>query len=472
MSEATKGLEGGFKIEVSEDRLTATVVIAAGASVSAAQIIPALREMKLAAFDDGAIIEALEARKAEAISIVAAKGKPAVDEQPRRIEYRVPVADEINCTIAKLEAGKVVATLSASVPGTDGVDVFGLPIAHKKGEMCTIGRNLSLAKDEITATAGGNFRLCKNTLSVEPLLELRDDRNPAPVQFDGDVLVKGSLGEGRILEISGSLTVGGAIEAVQLKTGGAVNVKGGVIGKTKGHYLIGGDLRCRFISGGLLVASSNVYVQSEVIHSHIVCSGRLTVSRGAISGGDIAAIGGISCSVLGHPNGAPTVVEAGSGRAFRTHAASIAKQIEANRKRIEDVRAKIEPLMRRPKLLNAQQKERATELLYEAGELEERTIQMAKDLEDQRSRVSADECPEILVSDVAHPGVTVRLGITQTVISMALKGPFKLATRKLAAITEIVLIDQTDQSVTALPSHLVPPEDARKTGATAKQAAA
>ena len=53
------------------------------------------------------------------------------------------------------------------------------------------------------------------------------------------------------------------------------------------------------------------------------------------------------------------------------------------------------------------------------------------------------------MTEVVHPGVTVRLSGIETVISAAFKGPFKLALRKLGAITEIVLIDETDQSVNA-----------------------
>ena len=393
MSEPTKTQDVAFKIEVSEDRLTATVAIAEGAKVSAAEIIAALREMKVTPFDDGAINEAVEKPKAEAISIVAARGTPAVDERPKKIEYRVPVADEVACAIAKVEAGQVVATLSASVPGTDGVDVFGQPIAHKKDETFKIGRNLSLVKDEITANAAGNLRLSGNSLSVEPFLELRDDdHDMAPVTFDGDVLVKGCVSEGRVLELSGSLTVGGAIEAVQLKTGGPVNVKGGIIGKAKGKYVVGGELRCRFISGGSIVAAADVHVQSEIVQSHLICSGRLTVAHGAISGGDISANGGISCKVLGHSGGAPTVVEAGTGKAFRSLVAATNSQIDANRKRVAEVRAKIEPLMRQQKLLTPQQKEKATELLFEAGEMEEKTAQMSKELDDQIRQVSEKEC--------------------------------------------------------------------------------
>ena len=149
--------------------------------------------------------------------------------------------------------------------GTDGSTVFGEPIPRKKKVSVQVGRNLLEGKGKVVAQQPGGLRLIDNVLSVEPLLEVRGDSdNVAPINFDGDATFRGSISEGRIVQISGSLNVSGAIEAIQLNTGGSVIAQGGIIGKQKGKYAIGGDLRCRFVSGGLLTVGKDVLVQSDI----------------------------------------------------------------------------------------------------------------------------------------------------------------------------------------------------------------
>jgi hypothetical protein len=67
------------------------------------------------------------------------------------------------------------------------------------------------------------------------------------------------------------------------------------------------------------------------------------------------------------------------------------------------------------------------------------------------------------VAQFVYPGVTVRFPGVETVFTTAFKGPFTLTPRKAGGITEIVLIDGTDQSKSVLPSHHIDPAAAAKT---------
>jgi uncharacterized protein (DUF342 family) len=462
-----------FSIRISPDCMSATLGVCANSDISAATVIAALREMKFAAFDDGCVIETLDKRSGTAISIVIATGIPAIDERPARIDYRIPVADGVSRSIARVEAGQLVANLSPAIAGVDGRDVFGKVIPHRKGDAPQIGRGLSLVKGELISTSQGNVRLYGNLLSVEPLLELvENDVDTLPINFDGDAFTKGSVRGGRIIQVSGSLTVGGAMEAIQLKAGGAVNVKGGVIGRQKGKFVVGADLRCRFISGGLLIVGGDLLVQSEITDSRITCIGRVSVAHGPIFGGLIAANSGISCTVLGNANGTPTIVEAGDGLACRSFIASTKALIEANQKRVAEVRSKIEPLLQKLKHLNAMQKEKATELLYEAGELEAQTRTMAAGLEDQIRLYREKSIAEIEVKKAVMPGVTIRFAGVETTLQAALRGPCTLATRKTGSSSEIVVIDGIDHSQTVLPSRAVKTDELTGDTAAPKSKAA
>jgi uncharacterized protein (DUF342 family) len=455
----------GFQLQLSPDRATVTLDIQAGAAVTAASVIAGLRDMKLASFDDGLVIEALENRKREAISIVVASGTPAVPPRPEHVDFRVPLADEVAGTIARVTVGQVIGTLVPTVPGVDGRDVFGQPIIPEKDQQpLKIGRNLNVDKAEIIATAAGSLRLNGNVLSVEPLLELRadDDDNPPPVNFDGDMVVRGTLAEGRRLQLSGSLTVGGAIESIRLQTGGSVNVKGGIVGTQSGRFVIGGDLRCLFINGGVVIAGADVHAQSEIVHSRVSCAGRLTVAHGPIYGGAVAANGGISCRELGHLNGVRTIVEAGNSVICRSFVTPSCAAIGASRKRARDIRAKIEPLLKQMKRLTTQQREKATELLYEAEELETATTRMVAERERHMSLLTANARTEIQVADMVHAGVVVRFLGVETAFESAIQGPLTLAARKSGDVPQILLIDGNDRSKSALRSWPIDPIEEAK----------
>ncbi len=70
-----------------------------------------------------------------------------------------------------------------------------------------------------------------------------------------------------------------------------------------------------------------------------------------------------------------TIVEVGTDQTLRAMLMDFKTELDANRKRIAQVREKIAPLMQCLKRLTPQQKEKATELLYEADELEVQTEQ-------------------------------------------------------------------------------------------------
>jgi len=453
MNELPKASLDGVEIAISSDRMTVTLNIQHGAEASSSDIIAQLRALKIARFDDGMVIEAIEHSKKGNKSLEVANGVAPVDDRPGRVEYRVPFAIS-SPSPTKVEVEQVIANVTPGSMGTDGIDVFGQLIERRKSPpSLQIGRNLLEGNGKVICQARGNLQLIENVLSVEPLLEIRgDDGQLAPIVFDGDVAVRGSLDDGRSVEITGCLAVGGALEAVQLNAGGSVMVQGGLIGKQKGRYTIGGDLKCRFISGGIIVVGQDVQVQSDITESSITCGGRLVVDHGVIFGGIIAAIRGLACVTLGNTNGTPTLIEAGNGIAVRSFLVAARTQIEANQKRIQIIRSKIAPLVKVMKALTREQREKATELLFEADDLEMETKKLVADLEIQSRKLNENARAEVAIAKIVHPGVTVRFPDAETIFPTAIKGPLTLTQQKSNGHAQILLTNGTDQSTTILPS--------------------
>jgi len=465
MGEPPKDSQDGVDINVSADSMSVMLVIRQGANADFADIIRRIRDLKVARFDDGIVIEALDQSKSAQTSIEVARGVAPVDDHGGKIEFQIPFSQDSASLITMVEVGQTIGQLSAPISGTDGCDVFGKTVERRKVIPQGLGRNIHEENGKLISHLRGNLRFTGNILNVEPLLEVRADaENVAPITFEGDVLMHGNIRDGRNVQITGCLSVEGTMEAIQLTAGASVAVQGGIVGNQKGKYIIGGDLRCRSVTGGFIIASKDIHVQSNISDARITCGGRLQVAQGLIFGGVVAANSGLTCATLGHPGGVPTLIEAGEGIAARAFQAMTTARITANQKRIQIIRARIAPLMKIMKTLTPQQREKATELLYEADELEVATGKLITDQKTQTTELHDTARAEVTVSKMIHPGVTVRFPTAKTTFTSVFKGPFTLVPRQVDNTTQVVLIDGNDQSVTALPTIAVEAEDSAKSG--------
>jgi uncharacterized protein (DUF342 family) len=432
----------GFDITVSEDGLSATLTVMAGITLEAALVLAKLVELKIQGFNPAVITDALQKRGDGLLSIVVASGKAPVASRPGRVELKVPANHTAAGGITRVDNGQLVATITAGAAGVDGCDVLGQPVPHQIVEPAIKpGKNLRCSKSNIFATMAGNLRLIGGVLSVAPLLEMVEDQTFAAVNFDGDVMLKGTLRSDRVVRATGSFSVIGSVEAARIDVQGALVVKGGITGQLRGKCLVGGDLSCRFISAGMLIVGGDVHIESEISNSRIACAGKITVAHGNITGGEIIAGGGIICQFLGHSSRHATTLEVGTDQMARVLATTRGPEIKLLRSRACELRAKLEPLARNLEQLSAHQQDQLKRLLGEAEALETRADQLTAQLKafDQSQRQNRNE---ILVHQMAYPGVTVRFPGATAVIGTILKGPLKLLPKTRGQTTDIFMVDQ------------------------------
>jgi uncharacterized protein (DUF342 family) len=443
-----------FSIEASADGLTATLRAPAEAEVSAGDVISKLKEIGITHFDDGQLIENLGSRKGDALNLVVAQGVTPVHEHVGRFSFRVPFADVETGRVAKVASGQLIATVGPNVPGVDGRDIFGTTIPHQKADNPHVGGGVCFAKGALTATVSGNVQNVAGVVSVHPLLESRDgELATAETTFDGDVVIKAGLRDGRSIQATGCAIVNGPIEAATFRVDGWLHVKGGVVGRDKGSGYVGGDLVCRFASAARLTVRGDICVQNEIANSRVACTGRLTITNGSISGGTVTANAGITCHTLGSPAGTPTIIEVGMDQTLKTLFAEAKIEMDNNAKRATGIRERIVPLMERLKLLTPSQREKATELLYEADELDAAIIAKRKSLVEP-CRISAERAKaEIVVIGTVHPGVILRMPGARAAVSAALQGPLRIIPRKVGNLFEIVI--EQDGVTTALPTAVI-----------------
>jgi uncharacterized protein (DUF342 family) len=276
----------------------------------------------------------------------------------------------------------------------------------------------------------------ESTAVVRAVREITGDVGIAggDVQHEGDLRVGGSIGDGVTVQVSGSLTVSGSIEAATIRAGEDITVAGSIVGRGKGLCKSGRSITVRTANGATLEAGRDVVAALELIACRVVTGGALLSEGCRVQGGHITANGGVVCGVLGTSSGTPTVVEAGIDHRLRRLGEFHATEIDSNRKRVVKIRTEIDALMASGKSLSAKQKEMATEVLFNASEIEEQTEALIRS--------------EVTVNSVIHRGVTVRFGGVQAEIGGDITGPVKIWIKPLGHSHQILRTDlKTDTTV-------------------------
>ena len=242
----------------------------------------------------------------------------------------------------------------------------------------------------------------------------------------GSLVVRGHVDGGRTVRASGDISVAGVVEAARVEAGGNLRVDGGISGRGKGYCRAAGEIVTRYVANATLEAAGDVRAGTEVIHSRVVCGGALVIAEGDLVAGHATVTGGVTCRRIGSPGGVVTLVEVGIDAAFRAAADKAVPEIDAKRTKAKKIRAVVTPLLRNQKTLTSAQKERATELLFEADEIEADANRMFDALKVHYDRVSQVAKPVIRVSEWINPPVTVHVPGLRATIQTRFEGPLTI----------------------------------------------
>lgn len=268
----------------------------------------------------------------------------------------------------------------------------------------------------------------------------------AALESAGDVQVSGSVCAGVNVRVGGSLHIAGTIESSTVAAGGDLVADGGIVGRGKGRYTATRSLTARSILAAQIEAGGNVTASVEIANSRLIVGGALVCESGHLYGGHVTVNGGLRCGTLGSPGESETIIEVGLDESLRRLSAQHAGVIETNQNRIKRVRSQVEPLLAQQRALTPKQKETATELLYEAGELEERTLALIRQLRESVGASLAQARPEVTIALTIHPGVVLRFPGLEARFDRAVKGPIRIFKDGKGASARIVGLDLKDNA--------------------------
>ena len=328
------------------------------------------------------------------------------------------------------------------VDGEDGEDVYGGSIPRKLGAEARfdLGINVAHDGDLIMAIDSGQLIYENDKIRINTVLKISGDVDfgVGNVNFIKDVSVVRNILDLFKVKCGGTLEVGGLIEAADVETGADLVVVGGITGKEKGTFNIGNDIRSKYITNATVLAKNDITVGIEVVNSSVNCGGRLTISNGKLVGGHTYAMGGITVKNLGSEGEILTRVEVAIDESLKSKYDEYLPKINLNNHKIKKIKQVVEPLLANQKQLNAEQKGKATELLFQTYELDDEVNVMVTELRNLYNNIQARGVEEIIVTGTLYPKVALFFPRVEAKNIKCISGPIKIYPKKVGQNQRVV----------------------------------
>ncbi len=362
-------------------------------------------------------------------------------------------------SIMTVEEDTLLGWISPPKPGTEGMDVRGNTLRPKRRpKEVSLKNGVRLDEDgrSVFATVPGKVVYKNNELFIDEVVEVRGnvDFETGNLDLTTDVVIRGSIQDLFRVKTKKNLTVWGSIEAAEVEVAGNVTVRGGILNHSKGKVVAGGEIVAKFCDEANLEAQGDIHLGKEAINSRVHTEGKLTLSRGAVIGGQVHARYGIEVKTLGSVACVRTEIIVGLHPDELRKIAETSRENAKRRTAMGKLHHVLNPLIANSKRLNQVQREQATELMgrvatieMEMGESEQEVAELV--------RLSREAKPYVLVNSMIHPGVTITLNDRVVTVSQEIKGPIKIEKRKIKNYMAIAAVNQLTGSVYELPAHEV-----------------
>lgn len=442
------------KVEISRNKMEAYLSVCSppeGQPVSRQDIIDALQSKGVVYGVNDEIIDlALKLQKVlEPLTI--ARGTEPVPGENARIEYMFSTDATIKPTelvdgrvdyynlnlIHNVDPGQMLAVKRPLTAGNPGSTVTGEEIPAKPGKDVQLlaGKNVELVSGDtvgyaaddvvVTATAQGHVILTGNKVSVSNVYEVGGDVdfNTGNIEFNGSVVIKGSIREGFKVVANGDVIVMNSISDGIVECAGSVKVKNGIIGRSRSRIKAADSVLAKFVENAVIECGGDVLVGEAIMHSKVNAGKSVAVGgKGVLVGGQIRSGEDINCKVLGSHLATATEVEVGINPEVRKEYSRLLKEKESKENDHDKAQKAINMLKRMQSAEEMHPDKRA--LLVQVTKVQ---ISLARELEtineslrNLEFQIQQSDRGRIMVQGTIYPGVKVTMGSSVMQIKDAL----------------------------------------------------
>lgn len=318
--------------------------------------------------------------------------------------------------IELVEVGNEIAIYHPATRGEDGFDLGGQPKKSKNGkELAPLkGSGFEILEDGVTyrATMGGKITVKNNRLTISPVHEVSADVDltSGNVDFNGDVIIHGSVAEGMSVKATGTVTVDQVVESAYIEGKKGIILRGGVLGKNGAKIRSKGPISALFFEYADVETESDIEADS-FLNCRVYSGGsiNLTGKKGRIVGGTVHAVCSIEAQEIGNMVGANTEVSVGVHCHVIEKMGAIERSVQEEEKqlrRIEDGLNQFEAMMQE-KGLPFRDDPRRMALVKEKLRLTALLAGRKEELTGLQKVVDAAEGAYIQIAKSVYPGVSI-----------------------------------------------------------------
>ena len=325
--------KSGIAVDISTDDMTAYITIspAAYGNVTKKDVLRELRFAGVTQNIDMRLIDSFLTGRNLGERMPVAVGRVPVDGQDGYFEYffntfvdRTPkllpdgsVDFQNTDYYEHARRGQKLAYYHAAGKGEPGRTVTGKPLPPKRGKelppLRIKGVLMSEDKRTYTADCDGRVELQGNVLEVSKILQLKDvNMATGNVNFDGNVLISGTVSNGVTIIAGGDVVIDGFVELCYIKAGGDVILRKGVNGGGKGTISAGRSVEGKFFESVTVSAERSITV-NYCLNSNIYSGDSITVfgKKGLILGGTVFAARDIKVGNVGNELDVRSIIKLG-----------------------------------------------------------------------------------------------------------------------------------------------------------------
>ena len=330
-----------------------------------------------------------------------------------------------------VKSGEAVGELTGPGEGSDGEDVTGRSIAARRGHEAPI----EIHKESVRVDSVGRVYariegrlITGRRLAVESVLRVPGsvDFSTGHIHFPGAVEIEGGVCDRFRVHSSRHLTVGGLVEAADVRAEGSLELRTGAAGRGKGEIRVARHLDARYLDGCEVVVFGDCRVDREINNCRLVVEGRFDAPRAVIRGGELFLSGSGEVSQLGGEGGIQTRVRLGvldELQDLAREASAVLPELrEASRRATE----KLETFAAATSKLTASQAEEYTELQFEVAETDRMLAETQAAVEKLLGVYETHVRSELRVRTTIHGGTTVLVSGYRIEVLNSLPGPLLL----------------------------------------------
>lgn len=338
-------------------------------------------------------------------------GVPVIHDKDGRVDYRTLDLFE------QVKAGQVLVTREPATEGTPGYTVRGRLLKQKPGKEAKMpsGKNVELDEQRLVMSAkvSGRVDLNGGTVSVSDRFVIKGDADltVGNIDFDGDVVIGGSIISELTVKATRNIEVSGVVEGARLVAGGNILLKSGMQGNDKGIVEAGGDLTAKYMERTTARVGGSIY-SDAILHCRLFSGGSITAKGkyGCIIGGAARAEYSVSAKSIGSAAGLKTSVEVGIALEKRERLNFLSDEVKRLREeqdKFEKILSYLNKMENLPPEKEALKRTAFVGMLQDKKKILEYTEEMNKTEEQIRNSVKG----KIHATDTVYPGVRIAISL-------------------------------------------------------------